>query len=577
MSDDTDQFTNGDTQPGNEPSDPLGIIGWVIGGKYKVRAHLGGGGFGEVYDGYNVNLIEQRLVLKFFKRVQARDKFSKEAKILCRLDHPNICRVIDFLDEEGALVVAYIDGKDTAEILKESGTLNDALFLNVAKSMTDALAYAHERKIAHRDIKPGNIMVDSNNRAYLIDFGIAKEIGGAATRTGYQALTPMFAAPERQQGDMDYNPFLSDVYEMGVTLFTFCTNTMPYRNPTNPDISEWGGVAAEKLTPELVQILKKATHPDPGKRYKGVRQLADDVAKLEQVYVVEKKRKVPIILTIAFIAIVAAAVLQWQGYFGTWLERTWAKVVTTEQQAEHPPATTPAVDSSALIAQVAPDSLPVEPQDTVVKATTTPATIIPPVAEKPVEEPEPEKPPPPPTPPQMYIRTIPAGVISLFFDGREIMPNTYIETTKGRHTAEVLDPDYPILSRIVTVNRDTTHITMDLLETFTRTDSIDLRLALNPPTDEHVLELSFNTRKRRFNSFPVFDLVRLGGEWQLEASIFALNSDANTTIAIDSMVTFPFGGGKHIVLNGNSGRMTFETVEGEGTTVIPLLLYWSEQ
>jgi len=89
--------------------------------------------------------------------------------------------------------------------------------------------------------------------------------------------------------------------------------------------------------------------------------------------------------------------------------------------------------------------------------------------------------------------------------------------------------------------------------------------------------LSFNTRKRRFNSFPVFDLVRFGGKWQLEASIFALNSDVNTTITIDSMVTFPFGGGKHIVLNGNSGRMNFETVEGEGTTVIPLLIYWSEQ
>ena len=198
MTDDTEKRFDDQTRPDNSALDPLGLIGWDIAGKYKVTSYLGGGGFGEVYHGFNINLPEQKLVLKFFKRVAAREQFAREAKILCRLDHPNICRVIDFLSEEGALVVASIDGKDGGMILKKSGKLSEELFLKVARTMTDALAYAHDRQIAHRDIKPANIMIDANERIYLIDFGIAKEVSGGATSTGYQALTPMFAAPERQ-------------------------------------------------------------------------------------------------------------------------------------------------------------------------------------------------------------------------------------------------------------------------------------------------------------------------------------------------------------------------------------------
>ncbi|MCP4706656.1 MAG: serine/threonine protein kinase, partial [candidate division Zixibacteria bacterium] len=190
----------------NQPLDPLGVIGWVIGSKYKVRSYIGGGGFGEVYSGYNVNLVEQNLVIKFFKKVQERDKFDKEAKILCLLDHPNICRVIDYLPEEGALVVAFIDGHDGKEILRESGPLPSNLLLKVGRTMTSALAYAHNKKIAHRDIKPDNILIDKNENVYLIDFGIAKVMREDATKTAYQALTPMFAAPERQGGDSNYNP-----------------------------------------------------------------------------------------------------------------------------------------------------------------------------------------------------------------------------------------------------------------------------------------------------------------------------------------------------------------------------------
>ena len=182
MSDKMDNSNPEGTQR-DETGDPLGIIGWIIGSKYKIRSHIGGGGFGEVYEGFNVNLPDQRLVVKFFKRVQSRDKFVKEAKILCLLDHANILRIIDFLPDEGALIVPFIDGIDGAGMLKRSGPLSEGLYLKVARTMTDALAYAHEHKIAHRDIKPGNILIDKNENTYLIDFGIAKEIKDSATKT----------------------------------------------------------------------------------------------------------------------------------------------------------------------------------------------------------------------------------------------------------------------------------------------------------------------------------------------------------------------------------------------------------
>ncbi|NMC43455.1 MAG: serine/threonine protein kinase, partial [candidate division Zixibacteria bacterium] len=344
------------------PPDPLGILGWVIGGKYKVGAYVGGGGFGEVYSGFNVNLPEQRLIIKFFKRVQAREKFNKEAKILCLLDHPNICRVIDFLPDEGAVVVAFIDGRDGAKILKESGPLSPDLFMKVALALTEAMAYAHEKKIAHRDIKPGNLIIDKNEHVYLIDFGIAKEIGGDATKTGYQTLTPMFAAPERQAGDRDYNPFISDVYETGITLFNFITGSLPYRNPVNPNFAEWGGTATEKLSPELRRILMKATHPDPRKRFQTMAEMAKEFKNLPQVYG-GRGKKSSILYILAAVVVVAAAVVGWQllkGPAGT--------------------AQTPSKPAPAIPVEVQkPETIkPKPPADTVIpKPAATPATVPP--------------------------------------------------------------------------------------------------------------------------------------------------------------------------------------------------------
>ncbi len=286
--------------------DPLGVVGWTIGGKYKVRSYIGGGGFGEVYEGFNSNLPQQRLVLKFFKEVAFRERFDREAQILCRLDHPNISRVMDYFPDENALVMQYIDGRNADQILHDKGPLESELLLKVARHVADAVAYAHKQGVAHRDLKPGNILIDKNGHVYLIDFGIAKEGTDASrTRTGYAALSVNFAAPERQGGRLDYNPYLSDVYELGITLFNLATNSFPYRNPAAPLVDEWKDSAGKKLAPGLRNVLKRATHPDPKKRYPSVDELAAALKEVDSVYLGGGYSKIGI--AVAGVIVVAVA------------------------------------------------------------------------------------------------------------------------------------------------------------------------------------------------------------------------------------------------------------------------------
>ncbi len=556
-----DTFEQSDLNDDNH--DPLGIIGWQIGGKYKVTKHIGGGGFGEVYEGFNVNLPEQRLVIKFFKRVQSRDKFAKEAKILCLLDHPNICRVIDFLPEEGALIVPYIDGKDGAHILRETGPLSEPDFLLLARDLTSALEFAHSQRVAHRDIKPGNILIDKNGHIYLIDFGIAKEVGDAATRTAYQALTPQFAAPERQTGQAKYDPFLSDIYELGVTLFNFVTNSMPYRNPANPSIREWGGMSVEGLSHDLVKILKKATHPDPNARYSSVKALHEDLVELDEVYAKSSKAKwlVPAIV-VAVIAVV--------GFFGkvqiVGLYNKLSGSSATTEQATTQPEPKPPVTSETI-------NKP-EPERPAAKETQKPPVKPVEVAVK-REEPKPE--PAPPPRPMLKVAVVPASNAVLRVDGLIKPAGEYMVSSRGQHDLEVYHKDYPIYHKRINVTDDSTAVNINLNNAFASSALLDFQLALFPSADNKTLEFSLNGRSRDFTSFPAFGLKRAAGEWDVGVNLYPTGSPESNDYKIDSCVTFPYGGGPHLVIKGSSGKMDFARIASDGGTSVPLVIFWSEK
>ena len=605
MSDDRDSQRM-DGAPTSPVPDPLGIVGWIIGGKYKILAYVGGGGFGEVYSGFNVNLAEQRLILKFFKRVQEREKFSKEAKILCLLDHPHICRVIDFLPDEGAVVVPFIDGRDGAKILKESGPLPPAVFLKVARALTSAMAYAHEKKIAHRDIKPGNIIVDKTEYVYLIDFGIAKEIGGDATKTGYQTLTPMFAAPERQAGDRDYNPFLSDIYETGITLFNFITNSLPYRNPISPSVDEWGGAVADKLSPELRRILKKATHPEPSRRYRSMAELAEELETLEEVFGRKRKRSTATIAAIGAVLAVVALIVGWLVLKSPAPQKaaqpTTPPVTKTEKPRPIPPVDTartkpaPAaaekqvkLDTAATSRQQS-QAKPIAPPPTEKQAEKPPVTPTAPMTEKPgpaIKPGTPEKQtekavitPPPvsqPQPGQGVIRVTPSAGVSMTLGAVKVEPGRPFEIAPGIYDLVVMTAEYPVYTYRLTVKSGGGNdLTVDLINMFGAAAKVDLQIALSPPSDNHILELSFNGRKRTITKFPFLGLEMPAGVWNVAAHIVPLSQPTGRAARVDSCVVFPYGGGPRFSLRGERGMARFGGSEGEAITNAPLVIYWSE-
>jgi len=622
---DNDKTIDSKNLPDDDNNDPLGIIGWEIGGKYIIRSYIGGGGFGEVYEGYNKNLTEQRLVFKFFKRVQSRDKFAKEAKILCLLDHPNISRVVDYLPDEGALAVAYIDGKDGGQILREKGPLDEETFLKVARGITSAVAYAHEKKIAHRDLKPGNIMFDSRGQIYLIDFGIAKEIGGDATKTAYQALTPLFAAPERQSGDSGYNPFLSDIYEVGITLFNFATDSLPYRNPANPDPSEWGGAASDRLSPELRHILMKATAPDPSRRYQSADEMAEECRNLKRVYGGEKKKGHGLIATLIVLAvIVVVAFFARHELIRLYNENFGKKAAVADEttdspesldqarnladsirlmdigseedslfeiaSADQPAVNTPIVKTDNKTADKKPepekavDTKPVkEPEK---KATTPPVTKPEATDEKTVTvEPaetvkteEPEKKPEPPARIPLKFKIIPDGDARLVVNGREGTIDTTFKVNPGEINIEVIHDDFPIYDfKTTQTASDPNPVTVDLTKQFKTTDSVSLQIALAPPSNNHMVELAFNGRRHMLTELPVLSMFKLQGWWNLESSIFSVAADNNATPHIDSLVIFPYGGGPHYATKGPSGRIKLGSSDNSGTAVVPLVIFWSEK
>lgn len=588
MADGNETIRNDDDQPS---PDPLGIIGWVIGGKYKIDTYISGGGFGEVYAGYNQHLQEQRVVVKFFKRVQSREKFDKEARILCQLDHPNINRVIDYLPDEGAAVVAFIDGEDGGSYLKSKGTLPEKLYLNVARSITRAIAYAHDKKIAHRDLKPGNILIDKNEQVYLIDFGIAKEIGGDATKTAYTALTPMFAAPERQAGDKDYNPFISDIYEMGITLFNFATNSLPYRNPVNPNFGEWGGRSAASLSPELRKILLKATHPDPQKRYTSAKVMADDFDNLKHAY----KTKGSFPFRIVLIALLVA-VLGFAGYeYKDEIVAQYKQLTATSERADTPaaPIETPTVADSVdqVVLPAIDDSLTAIEDSIGVPGDTT--TVIsqepPPPQENSVPEPkqdepikpkEEEKPPPPPVPQdsEILIMVSPFENSRLLVNDRPWTSGSSKILPQGTYMITVINPDYPVFTKKIQARKKNENINISLSQEFRTNHPIDIQLALAPHSDNYFLDISFNGRRHTVSRFPAMDLRKGEGRWQVNMELKQLGEGNGQPMpVIDSCVTFPYGGGPRSIIIGDQGVVTLKTEQpGQGGTV-PMVIFWSKK
>ncbi|MCB0209684.1 MAG: serine/threonine protein kinase [Anaerolineae bacterium] len=216
------------------------LIGKTL-GKYRLVAKLGSGGMAEVYKAYQPGL-DRFVAIKVMHEHLSQDpefvrRFQREALTAGRLMHPNVVQILDF-DQTGGIhymVMQFVNGpslKDEFRALRQQGRgFSLKVIGRIFLALGSAIDYAHQHHMVHRDLKPGNVMIDENGQVLLTDFGIARLLDGTQyTATGALVGTPAYMSPEQGQGaKVDGR---SDIYTLGVILYELVTGKVPFEAPT---------------------------------------------------------------------------------------------------------------------------------------------------------------------------------------------------------------------------------------------------------------------------------------------------------------------------------------------------------
>src|SRR5204862_4220714 len=204
------------------------VVGELIAGRYEVEELVGSGGMSNVFRAHD-RLLERTVALKILHEQYTRDedyveRFRREARAVAQLTHPNIVTVIDRGEQEGRqfIVFEYVDGENLKD-LSNRGPLEVREAIRLTLQVARALAFAHERGLVHRDVKPQNVLLNEDGQAKVTDFGIARSIDvqHGMTQTGTVLGTSDYIAPEQAQGQRVGEH--TDVYSLGVVLFELLT------------------------------------------------------------------------------------------------------------------------------------------------------------------------------------------------------------------------------------------------------------------------------------------------------------------------------------------------------------------
>ncbi|RMG93374.1 MAG: serine/threonine protein kinase, partial [Chloroflexi bacterium] len=267
-------------------------IGRTIGGRYQIESLLGRGGMSSVYKATDPNLHRPVAVKIIHPHLSEHPEFVKrfeqEAAAVARLRHPNIIQVHDFNHDGDVyyMVLEYVPGETLESrlaALREADLLmplSDTI--RIVTKLCEALAYAHERKMVHRDVKPSNVILNLLGEPILMDFGIAKIVGGGHvhTATGATMGTAVYMSPEQVLGEpVDHR---ADIYSLGVMLYEMVAGKPPFEGKTAvtvmmkhvnepvPDIR----ISNVNIPDGLAGVLEKALAKSPADRFQSTHEMA---------------------------------------------------------------------------------------------------------------------------------------------------------------------------------------------------------------------------------------------------------------------------------------------------------------
>lgn len=263
------------------------MIGKLLGNRYEILEHLGGGGMAIVYKGRDT-FLNRLVTVKTLRPEFSSDqdftrRFRREAQAVASLSHPNIVSIYDVGQEEGLqyLVMEYIDGEDLKSIIRREGNLEPARAGEIARQVCDALEHAHENNIVHRDVKPHNILITKTGRAKLTDFGIAREATAATcTQTDTIVGTVHYLSPEQARGEVAGPK--SDLYSLGVVLYEMLTGKVPFAGES-PIAVAIKHIQEEPQPPDQINpavpaalsaAVMRALQKDPGRRFASAREMS---------------------------------------------------------------------------------------------------------------------------------------------------------------------------------------------------------------------------------------------------------------------------------------------------------------
>ncbi len=256
-------------------------------GQYQIQEVIGSGGMATVYKARHTRL-ERTVAIKvmhpqYLADEQFQTRFEREARVIARLEHPNIVTVYDYneFERQPYLVIKYIEGHTLKQVIRQ-GALSLPDILQVMNGVASGLDYAHQEGVLHRDVKPSNIILADDGTPYVTDFGLARiaQIGESTLSADVMLGTPQYISPEQARGDQNIDHH-TDLYSFAIILYELLVGRVPfagdsayatvheqiYVDPPRPSQFD------PEITPPVEAVLLKALSKNPQQRYHSAREL----------------------------------------------------------------------------------------------------------------------------------------------------------------------------------------------------------------------------------------------------------------------------------------------------------------